>query len=79
MRESVSGLLKGLNGLEPLKRLFWSELNYDRANQLISTLQWTDPELTALADDPLIIAVHGDSKVIYGNEQVVWLYGIKAD
>jgi hypothetical protein len=36
-RQSILNLLQNFTGLEPLKRLFWSELNYDRANQPLST------------------------------------------
>lgn len=37
MRESIAALLRNFVGLEPLKRLFWTELNYDRTNKLLST------------------------------------------
>ncbi len=35
-QESVLQLLKNLKGLEPLKKLFWSELNYERINTPLS-------------------------------------------
>jgi hypothetical protein len=31
-QESILDLLKNLKGMEPLKKLFWSELNYGRIN-----------------------------------------------
>ena len=36
-QQSVHNLLKQFHGLEPLKQLFWSELNYQRVNQPLST------------------------------------------
>jgi hypothetical protein len=32
-QQQVQDLLQGLRGIEPLKKLFWEELNYDRVNQ----------------------------------------------
>ncbi|MHB8114227.1 MAG: DNA methyltransferase [Bellilinea sp.] len=44
---------EGINGL---KKLFWEELNYDRANTPISTTDW-DPTLTVnLAERPVLFA-----------------------
>ena len=31
-QQSVLDLLRDFKGLEPLKQLFWSELNYERIN-----------------------------------------------
>ena len=33
-QQNVLDLLKGLRGIEPLKQLFWSELNYQRVYAL---------------------------------------------
>lgn len=33
----VKRLLDDFEGLEPLRRLFWSDLNYDRRDDLLST------------------------------------------
>lgn len=41
---------------ECLKDLFWSHLNYDRANLPISRAGWPDPARKALADDPTVFA-----------------------
>jgi hypothetical protein len=35
-QQSILTLLQQFKGLEPLKKLFWSELNYDRVNQPLS-------------------------------------------
>jgi hypothetical protein len=66
MRESIHTLLRNFRGTEPLKRLFWSELNYERANQPLSTRDWNDAERAVLAADPLLLAEHGDFHIIYG-------------
>ncbi|MFM8310055.1 MAG: hypothetical protein ACKN87_24300 [Microcystis aeruginosa] len=36
LRQSVYDLLSSLRGLDALKKLFWSELNYERENQTLS-------------------------------------------
>jgi hypothetical protein len=41
-QSEVLQALKGFTGIEPLKRLFWSELNYERINYPISRSGWTD-------------------------------------
>lgn len=55
----VLDLLKDLKGLDPLKQLFWSELNYSRVNQPLSRRGWTDAASKALADDPVLFASGG--------------------
>ncbi len=59
-------LLQKFHGIEPLKRLFWVELNYDRANQPINEL----PESIAslVSEPPLHFATggrDGDFHIIY--------------
>ncbi len=64
----ILGLLRGLNGLDPLKRLFWTELNYDRINQPIPRRQWTENQRALLAEDPILFAGAGDGhgfQIIY--------------
>jgi hypothetical protein len=61
-------LLKDLRGLEPLKELFWSELNYERVNQPLSRRDWTDTAAKALGEDPVLFAGGGENNefhVIY--------------
>lgn len=68
LQQSVLNLLKNLRGLEPLKQLFWSELNYERVNQPLSRRGWTDVAANALAEDPVLFAGGGENKdfhVIY--------------
>src|SRR5438093_9396298 len=67
-QQNVLGLLKELRGIEPLKKLFWSELNYQRVNQPLSRRGWTESASKALADDPVLFAGGGednDFHVIY--------------
>ena len=61
-------LLKSLRGIEPLKQLFWSELNYERVSQPLSRRGWADTTAKPLADDPLLLAGGGEQNefhVIY--------------
>ena len=52
----VRGLLEGFRGVEPLKRLFWSELGYDRRNDHLSMRGWPEGASGALAEEPEILA-----------------------
>jgi hypothetical protein len=68
-QQSVLDLLENLNGLDPLKELFWNQLNYDRVNQSVSRKGWNETASKALADDPLVFAGGGennDFKIILG-------------
>ena len=55
--ETVFPILQNFHGTEPLKQLFWVELNYNRANSPINDL----PESTAnlVAEVPVILATGG--------------------
>jgi hypothetical protein len=65
-QQSVQNLLQGMRGIEPLKRLFWTELNYDRTNTSLSRKGWGELASIALADDPVLFATGGnDFHVIY--------------
>lgn len=61
LQQSVLDLLKNFRGLEPLKELFWSELNYQRINQPLSRRGWTDTAAESLAEDPLLFAGGGEN------------------
>src|ERR1035437_8827501 len=64
-QQSVLDLLKGLRGIEPLKQLFWSELNYQRVNQPLSRRGWTESASQALADDPVLFAGGGEDNAFH--------------
>ena len=64
-REVVQRLLRDLRDTEGLKHLFWSELNYDQISQPIARRGWPQAALNALAEDPILLAGHGDFHVVY--------------
>lgn len=64
-QQTVLDLLKNLHGLEPLKQLIWSELNYERVNQPLSRRDWAVTAHSALADDPVLLAGHEAFHVVY--------------
>jgi hypothetical protein len=64
-QQGVLDLLKGLRGIEPLKQLFWSELNYQRVNQPLSRRGWTESASAALADDPVLFAGGGEDNAFH--------------
>ena len=56
---NIFKILKNLRGIEPLRELFWTELNYDRYNDGIPRGDWTDTAKNALAEDPVLFATGG--------------------
>ena len=56
---NIPNILKNLRGIEPLRELFWTELNYDRQNEEISYQNWTDTAKNALAEEPILFATGG--------------------
>jgi hypothetical protein len=64
--EAVYRLLHDLNGLDPLKQLFWTELNYERVNQPIPRRDWPKAAREALAEDPVLFAEAAGLQIIYG-------------
>ncbi len=68
LQGQVLDLLQKFNGLEPLKQLFWSRLNYDRMNQRTTRRGWPETTAAVLADDPTLLAAggaNGDFRVLY--------------
>lgn len=65
-QQSVLNLLQNLRGTEPLKKLFWTELNYDKVNSPLLRKGWGEQAFSALADDPMLFATGGkDFHVIH--------------
>lgn len=58
--QAVLDILKGFHGADPLKQLFWSELNYSRINTPLSRRGWSSATADVLADDPTLFAAGGD-------------------
>lgn len=56
---TVLNILENFRGLDPLKKLFWQELNYQRVNQPIPRQGWSDTASGALAEDPVLLAGAG--------------------
>lgn len=58
-QQAILDLLKNLRGLDPLKQLFWSQLNYERVNSPLSRRAWAETTREALASDPVLFAAGG--------------------
>ena len=58
-QEHILNLLQTFHGIEPLRELFWTELNYDRRNHGIPRGDWGDTARNALVEDPLLFATAG--------------------
>ena len=59
-QQTVLDILKDFRGAEPLKQLFWSELNYSRVNTPLSRQKWNPAAAESLAADPVLLATGGD-------------------
>ena len=66
--QSVQKSLQNLRDIDTLKKLFWSQLNYERVNQTLSRRRWTERVKSELVEAPLLLASGGtdnDFKIIY--------------
>lgn len=66
IRQSVLDLLRDLT-LENLKKLFWSELGFERGNEALPRRGWSESAASALSENPVLLAVGGhktDSKIL---------------
>ncbi|MGA3168538.1 MAG: TaqI-like C-terminal specificity domain-containing protein [Terriglobia bacterium] len=59
-QQTVLDILTDFRGLDPLKQLFWSELNYSRVNTPLSRQKWNATAAESLAADPVLFATGGD-------------------
>ena len=64
-QENILNILQDFHGLDPLKELFWTELNYDRRNDGIPRGDWTDTAKNALAEDPILLATGGTDDIFH--------------
>jgi len=62
---SISNSLQNLKSLDALKRLFWSQLNYERVNQELSRRQLTDVVANEVEGDPLLLASGGANNAFH--------------
>ncbi len=58
-------LLTKLRGIDPLKQLFWQELNYHKVNQPLPRRDWSQDAAQALASDPLLFAQADGFHIVY--------------
>lgn len=65
LHQAVWGILKELRGTDPLKQLFWSELNYQRVNQSLPRRGWGETATKALAEDPVLLASGGSDSAFH--------------
>ncbi len=67
IRQPVHSLLQALHTrqMDVLKQLFWSELNYNRAGQPLSTRAWPDSARQALTGPPQIFATAGQGEAFH--------------
>jgi hypothetical protein len=59
-QKSILNILHGLRGIEPLKKLFWTELKYERVVRSFSRGGWNDAAAGALAEVPVLFATGDD-------------------
>jgi hypothetical protein len=59
---AIHQLLGRLDGLDPVKQPFWSELNYDHLNQPIPRRNWTANLRALLTQVPVLLAGDGDDQ-----------------
>ncbi len=64
-RQSIYDLLARWRGLDSLKELFWTQLNYGRVNQPVSTAGWPQAAAEPLGGAPLIFGEAGEFKILY--------------
>jgi hypothetical protein len=59
IKKTIYEILNNFMGVEPLKELFWTELNYDRVNESLSRRGWPKTATEVLAEDPVLFASGG--------------------
>ncbi len=64
-KQTVLKLLEQLRGLDTLKELCWTELNYERENKPLSMRSWPDSARNALLDDPILFASGGEDHAFH--------------
>jgi hypothetical protein len=64
-QQTVLNILRDLQDLSGLKKLFWEELNYERENQPLSMRGWPESARDALVDDPVLFASGGEDNAFH--------------
>ncbi|MFN6559859.1 MAG: Eco57I restriction-modification methylase domain-containing protein [Nostoc sp. ChiSLP01] len=65
LEQSVLNSLNNLKSLDTLKKLFWSQLNYERVNKELSRRKMADVVANELTDDPLLLASCGANNAFH--------------
>ncbi|KAB8335152.1 N-6 DNA methylase [Scytonema tolypothrichoides VB-61278] len=65
LQQSISNSLQNLKNIDVLKRLFWSQLNYERVNKELSRRRLTDAVKNELIDDPLLLGSGGANNTFH--------------
>ena len=65
LQESIQFSLQNLKNLDLLKKLFWSQLNYERENKELSRRQLTDAVTNEVEGKPLLLASGGTNKAFH--------------
>ncbi|RUR74875.1 Eco57I restriction-modification methylase domain-containing protein [Chlorogloeopsis fritschii PCC 9212] len=65
LQQSILYSLQNLKSLDALKRLFWSQLNYERVNQALSRRKLAETVNNELIDDPLLLASGGANNAFH--------------
>ena len=65
LQESIQHSLQNLKTIDILKRLFWSQLNYERENKELSRRQLTDAVTNEVEGEPLLLASGGTNKAFH--------------
>jgi hypothetical protein len=69
LQESIKSSLHKLKHIEALKKLFWSQLNYERENKELSSRTLSDAVKSEVEGEPLLLASGGANKAFH-----VYLY-----
>lgn len=65
LQQRVHNLLAEFTGVDPLKRLFWTELEYRRVNDPLSRRDWPEGTAALLAEDPVLLSEQDGFVVVY--------------
>ncbi|MEP7288449.1 MAG: DNA methyltransferase [Chloroflexota bacterium] len=66
---TVSSILGNFRSVDSLKKLLWTELNYDRADQSLPIASWTERQREGIAGEPTVIAT---TKSDFGSFDVIY-------
>ncbi|RUT10057.1 hypothetical protein DSM106972_005520 [Dulcicalothrix desertica PCC 7102] len=65
LQESIKSSLQKLKNTEALKKLFWSQLNYERENKELSRRTLSDAVKNQVEGEPLLLASGGANKAFH--------------